>query len=194
MTATVGDARPAGPGRTRLHEAALRLFADHGVNGTSLQMIADEMGVTKAAVYHHYRTKEELVVGVVTPFLDRVSEVLEHARTRRGRRAQVETVLEGLVDLVVDARRMYVVTAVDPVIAHLHEHHPRMREVGGEMRELLAGPDADPGRRVAVAFFLSGVIGPLADPTCGDVDDDALRTMVMDVGRQLLLPRRASRG
>ena len=34
------------------------------MNGTSLQMIADAMGVTKAAVYHQFHTKEEIVLAV----------------------------------------------------------------------------------------------------------------------------------
>lgn len=193
MTATVGDGRPPGPGRTRLHEAALRLFAEHGISGTSLQMIADEMGVTKAAVYHHYKTKDELVVGVVAPFLDRVVEIVERARARRGRRAQVETALTGLVDLIVEVRRIYVVAAVDPVFAHLQEHHPRMREIGEELRELLAGPDADDAQRVATVFFLTGMVGPLGDETCRDIPDDVLRGMLMDIGRRFLLPRKVSR-
>ncbi|WP_432514632.1 TetR/AcrR family transcriptional regulator [Kineococcus sp. SYSU DK001] len=190
---TVEEARPAGPGRQRLHEAALRLFVEHGVSGTSLQMIADEMGVTKAAVYYHYRTKDELVIGVVAPFIDRVFAVLDAASARRGRRAQVETLIGGLVDVVVDVRRLYVVTAVDPVVAHLHENYPRMRELGDRVQEILTGPDADAERRVAVAFFLSGLVGPIADASCRDVPDDDLRAMLVAVGRRFLLPRSRSR-
>ena len=193
MTTTAGEARPAGPGRQRLHDAALRLFSEHGVSGTSLQMIADEVGVTKAAVYYHYRTKDDLVVGVVAPFIDRLFDVLEAAHARRGRRAQVEVLLTGLVDLIVDVRHLYVVAAVDPVIAHLHEHYPRMREIGDRMRELLAGPDADAERRVAVVFFLAGLVGPLGDESCRDIPDEDLRRMLLETGRRSLLPRRGSR-
>lgn len=193
MTTTAGEARPTGPGRQRLHEAALRLFAEHGVSGTSLQMIADEVGVTKAAVYYHYRTKDELVVGVVAPFIDRLFGVCEAALVRRSRRAQVEVLLEGLVDLIVDVRRLYVVAAVDPVIAHLQENYPRMREIGDRMREILAGPDADAERRVAVVFFLSGLVGPLGDESCRDIPDEDLRRMLLETGRRSLLPRRGSR-
>jgi AcrR family transcriptional regulator len=52
--------------QTRILSAALDLFADHGVSGTSLQMIADAVGVTKAAVYHKFKTKEEVVIAVVS--------------------------------------------------------------------------------------------------------------------------------
>ena len=38
--------------------AALELFARRGVSGTSLQDIADHLGVTKAAVYYQFRSKE----------------------------------------------------------------------------------------------------------------------------------------
>lgn len=193
MTTTVGEARPAGPGRQRLHEAAVRLFAEHGVSGTSLQMIADEVGVTKAAVYHHYKTKDDLVIGVVAPFLDRVCDVVAAAEARRGHRAQVETLVDGLVDVVVDARRLYVVAAVDPVIAHLNENYPRLRVVGERVQRVLAGPDAGAGRRVSVVFFLSGLVGPIGDPSCRDVPDEELRELLKEIGRRFLLPRRRSR-
>ena len=48
--------------QARIISAALELFAQNGVGGTSLQMIADAIGVTKAAVYHQYNTKDEIVL------------------------------------------------------------------------------------------------------------------------------------
>ncbi|MCK5753751.1 MAG: helix-turn-helix transcriptional regulator, partial [Mycobacterium sp.] len=44
---------PAGHTRDRLTAAAVELFTRHSFAGTSLQMIADELGFTKAAIYHH---------------------------------------------------------------------------------------------------------------------------------------------
>ena len=48
---------------------ALELFARHGVGGTSLQMIADSLEVTKAAVYHQFHTKEAIVLAVLETHL-----------------------------------------------------------------------------------------------------------------------------
>src|SRR5262245_61648465 len=53
---------PYSAAQLRIIDAALELFTRHGVGGTSLQMIADALGVTKAAVYHQFKTKEEIVV------------------------------------------------------------------------------------------------------------------------------------
>jgi hypothetical protein len=43
------SAVPGSPAKSRAVSAATALFAEHGVGGTSLQMIADMIGVTKAA-------------------------------------------------------------------------------------------------------------------------------------------------
>jgi len=51
--------------RSRLLDTALRLFSERGMEGSSLQMIADELGVTKAAVYYHFKTKDDILDAVI---------------------------------------------------------------------------------------------------------------------------------
>lgn len=49
--------------------AATRLFAERGVGATALQAIADEVGVTKQAILHHFRSKEQLRDAVLEAML-----------------------------------------------------------------------------------------------------------------------------
>ena len=65
--------------QTRTITTALELFGDHGVSGTSLQMIADALGVTKAAVYHQFPTKDEIVLAVAEVELRRLETALDAA-------------------------------------------------------------------------------------------------------------------
>ena len=67
------------PAKAKIVNAALDLFAEHGVGGTSLQMIADAIGVTKAAVYHQFNTKEEIVVAAAEAELSNVEAAIEAA-------------------------------------------------------------------------------------------------------------------
>ncbi|MBG6107287.1 TetR/AcrR family transcriptional regulator [Frigoribacterium sp. CG_9.8] len=44
--------------------AAVDLFAKHGFAHTSVQQIVDAAGVTKGAMYHYFRSKDDLLVGI----------------------------------------------------------------------------------------------------------------------------------
>lgn len=48
----------------QLVEAAFQLFAEHGLEKTSLGMIADKVGMTKPSIYYHFSSKEDLVQSV----------------------------------------------------------------------------------------------------------------------------------
>lgn len=53
-------ARAPAPGARRIESAARRLFASRGYSGTSMAEIAAAAGVSKATVFHHFRSKREL--------------------------------------------------------------------------------------------------------------------------------------
>ncbi len=54
--------------------AALELFLLKGYENTSLNDIADEVGLTKPAIYHHYESKDALFHEVLTLFFDGMKE------------------------------------------------------------------------------------------------------------------------
>lgn len=62
--------------RAKILLTATRLFAAHGFDGTSLQTICDVVGVRKASLLYHFRTKEELRQSVLAEVLDRWNEIL----------------------------------------------------------------------------------------------------------------------
>lgn|GEM_PF-1020338 len=42
-------------------QAAYELFAEHGIERTSLGLISNKVGITKSSIYYHFATKEELI-------------------------------------------------------------------------------------------------------------------------------------
>lgn len=186
MTATKGDTR------VRLLETALGLFTVHGVEGTSLQMIADALGVTKAAVYYHFKTKDEITEAVAEPALRDLSAMLDRAGELRRHGAQVDYVLDGLVDLVVRNRVLVAVFCSDPGIARAVE-----RSLHGEVNvmirlpAMLVGHDADEAALVAAHVALAGVAMAGGSPALADLGDESLRKHLSDAVRRLLgRPRR----
>ena len=51
--------------KERILETALELFAQNGYLGTSMSMIAERLGITKAALYKHYTGKQEILDRIV---------------------------------------------------------------------------------------------------------------------------------
>src|SRR5689334_8474004 len=80
--------------RTRALDVARRLFTQHGYDRTSLREIAEALGVTKAALYYHFRSKEELLVTLVDPFLDGIDGLLARTQARVSRRTGASTTRE----------------------------------------------------------------------------------------------------
>jgi AcrR family transcriptional regulator len=187
---TVGTGqRPRGAGRAQLHETALRLFARDGVDGTSLQAIADEIGVSKAAVYYHYKTKDELILGVLTPLVAEISAVSERIGAQRSRSGRLEVLVTGLVDLAIANHDRFAVIIGDPYVGQLLAAQAGERE-WINLVELVTGPETDDSAKVALAVFIAGLLGPLRDPTLRALGPDALREHLAEAGRRLLQIRR----
>lgn len=188
--ATAAGSRPRGAGRAQLHEVAVRLFARDGVEGTSLQDIADEMGVSKAALYYHYKTKEELVLGVLAPLLDQLAEIVGDARQHRARQARVDAVITGLVRVVLDSHSWFTVFISDPYVVRLLPEQFAMMQSWAELVELVTGPEPDDFLRTALLVFVTGLPGSLREPAVAQLDRAQLQDYLVECGRRLLHARR----
>jgi AcrR family transcriptional regulator len=172
--------------KARIIEAALVLFAEHGISGTSLQMIADALGVTKAAVYHQYNTKDEIVLAVAEVILARLEAAVAAAEGERSRARAREVLLAGMIDLAVERRRMAGILQRDPVMLRFLEHHRPFRQVMTRVNRLLMGGAANPRGRVQAAMLAAAIAGAVIHPLVLDLDDDSLRSHLLKQARQLL--------
>ncbi|HEX6872542.1 MAG TPA: helix-turn-helix domain-containing protein [Micromonosporaceae bacterium] len=68
--------------RTRIQRVALELFTERGYEATSLREIAERLGVTKAALYYHFKSKDEIIDSVVADRIGQVSDLIAWARTQ----------------------------------------------------------------------------------------------------------------
>jgi AcrR family transcriptional regulator len=170
----------------RIVAAAVDLFAEHGVGGTSLQMIADAIGVTKAAVYHQFRTKEEIVVAVAEAELAKVAAAIEAAESEPTPGRAREVLVDRIVDLAVERRRMESALLGDPVLVRFFAHHEPFRRLMDRLYRLLVGDDAGPDARVSAAMLNAAIAGAVMHPLVADLDDDALRAQLLRLARRFL--------
>ncbi len=92
-------ARPPSETRQRIQNVARELFTQKGVQRTSLQDIADRLGMTKPALYYHFDSREELVRSILQPLIDEGEAfVAAHEKRRGSRRTTPQQLLEGYFD------------------------------------------------------------------------------------------------
>ena len=81
VSAPHGTSRPGGRSRqgrgvrteAAILDATLRLLASRGIEGTSLDAVADEVGVAKSSVLWHFGSKEELLLRVAECVFEQVA-------------------------------------------------------------------------------------------------------------------------
>lgn len=174
--------------RTRIQQIALDLFTEHGYEATSLREIAERLGVTKAALYYHFRTKDEIIESLVQDRVAGISELLEWAGDQP-RSAEV--------------RREFLRRYSD--MLHEHGHHELMRffernqssmgqhRAGAvmkgklvEMLDILSDRDApltEQVRSSLAIFALHSTWFVLRDP---DITDDQRRAAALEVALSLV--------
>jgi len=177
--------------RTRVLDAALDLFATHGVSGTSLQMIADAVGITKAAVYHQFRTKEQIVIAVTERELGRLEPALEEAEAYDHGPQARDALLVGVIEMAVRDRRLVRTLQFDPVVVRLLAEHKPFQLFMDRLYQVLLS-DAGLDGRIEAAMFSGALSTAVMHPLVVDIDDDTLLARVTDLSRRLLgLPREA---
>lgn len=93
--------------RCQLLEAAQRVFADKGVSRTSLQDIAQAAGVTRGAIYWHFKNKAELfnalMDSAVLP-MEQALQQIDHAQVQDPLLALERAMLQAMHSIENDAR------------------------------------------------------------------------------------------
>ncbi len=177
--------------RARILDAALGLFSEHGFDGTTLQQIADRLGFTKAALYYHFRSKDDLLQALIAPAavgLDALLDTYEGEPDTPGQRRRVVT---DYVDFLLEQRRLISYMASDIAIVA----HPMIatgaRERQARIRALLAGEGLEFSQEVRVAVAFKAMAGVVAQYPDADVAE--LRRALIDLARDLLRPGRRHR-
>jgi AcrR family transcriptional regulator len=157
--------------RQQILETAQRLFTELGYDATSLQMIADEMGLTKAAVYYHFRAKSDILHAAMLPGIERLKALLDETAAIRGRRARIDHLVNSFVDFLVQNRHYAVMASTDPATKRdkLDDKSAMMRR---RVLTLIFGDNPTGAERLSfnAVFFI-----PECLPDLVDLTDEQLR-------------------
>jgi AcrR family transcriptional regulator len=175
MDRTMTRAEQAEHTRQLVLDTAQRLFAEQGYDATSLQMIADAMGVTKANVYYYFHTKAEILTAITSPALAAVEALFDSASQIRGKRERARHVVAGIVDVLVATRAMAAIGNSDPAIRRHKDMHVASEQIRQRGLQVLFGDN--PTLDEQIAYQLLNAV-PDIIPMLSDLSDDELRDVL----------------
>jgi AcrR family transcriptional regulator len=172
--------------RQRIQDVALELFAEQGYEKTSLREIAEHLEVTKAALYYHFRTKEEIIVSLFDDLTQPIGELIEWGR-------QQPHTLETKQEIV--RRYSDVLCGATPLFRFMQENQATVRElrIGDSfkdrmrgLRDIIIDPEADltdQVRCVSALFTLHAGMHIMQDL---ETDPEQRRKAVLEVAIDLV--------
>ncbi len=171
--------------RQQILETAQRLFTELGYDATSLQMIADELGLTKAAVNYHFRAKRDILHAAMQPEIQRLEALLDEAAAIRGRRARIDHLVDGFVDFLV-RHRLYAAMVSTDHAAKRNKLDSEKNTLAKRALTLFFGDNPTGAERLAfgVLFFIPECLPDLADLT----DDELREALHTTILRMLRIP------
>jgi AcrR family transcriptional regulator len=68
--------------RTKITEAAVKLFSTHGFSAASVDDICEEAGISKGAFYHHFESKQALFLALLDGWLQAIDSAIEASKDK----------------------------------------------------------------------------------------------------------------
>lgn len=158
--------------RDRILDVAEWLFARRGFSGVGMREVADQVGLGKSSLFHHFQTKVELYCEVVLRTLERIRARVQPALDSDGTAADR---LERVVDALVDAlsfdppsarlllRSLFEDETLPPEARELPEHKAAERKIESMLTDfgklVAEGIDSGVFRPVSVPHTIQTLIG-----------------------------------
>jgi len=185
---------PAQPMDRRIAQLALARFRVSGFVGTSIADLAGALGVSKAAIYYHYRSKDTLLHRLIDPLLDAIDACIQdHTTPAAPARTRTARPLLGAYLAVLLAHRQVVpLIATDIAVLNHPTIGPRLHSQNQQLRTLLTAPNTDVAARLRAEAALGAIWRPLISEPPLDLSDATHQHLLIDAALATLQPSRPS--
>lgn len=157
----------SGDTRERILDVALELFTEHGYDSTSLRQIAERLGLTKAALYYHFESKEDLLQALHLRLQEFGRDTLSGLDNGPLTLERWAALLDEMVDQVLSQRPLFLLhkrneAAIEKL--HRRDHDAEDDDIENRLRRVLADPGLPLGDRVRMAASVGVVFSGLLLP------------------------------
>ena len=150
--------------RQRILDVALDLFIEQGFDGTSLRQIAEQLGVTKAALYYHFESKDDILMALHMRLHDFGKDALVRIGEAPVTLALWEELLDEIVGEMLAQRKIFLMhernqAALEKL--HREDHDAEHEDIQNQFRQVLADTRVPLRDRVRMAASFGVVFSSL---------------------------------
>jgi AcrR family transcriptional regulator len=179
--------------RERILDIALDLFIDKGYDKTSLREIAEKLGFSKAALYYHFASKDDILLALHQRLHAVLHETLAQLTTEDKGVASWTILLDWVIDQMLANRRLFVLHERNrAALEQLHRegHDGEHDDFEDQFRRVLTDTGVPLKDRVRLACSFGAIMSGLflAGDLFSDVDTSTLGDLLRDAVRDLLGP------
>ena len=150
--------------RDRILDVALDLFIKDGFDRASLREISEKLGFSKAAIYYHFASKEDILMALHMRLHEIGQRAVDELRDLTPGAESWATLLGELVGEMLANRRIFVMhdrnrSAFEAL--HRRKHAGMHEELNDELRRVIGDPDLSPRDRVRMACAVGAVFTTL---------------------------------
>jgi len=179
------EAHPRAGTRERIQAVALELFAEQGYEKTSLREIAERLGVTKAALYYHFKSKEDIVSSLVEDYFGQIDALIEWGRSQPGTAESRGAVLSRYFGIVEEGSEVFRMLQQNQAalssLASAKHRSELFRERMDGLVGILTEPDAPLAGQIRAAVALASVSFGCMFFADRAAQPDELREVVLDI-------------
>ena len=165
-----------------IRREAISEFRARGFQAARLEDIAERLGITRAAVLHHYGAKDRLLGAVVAPYLDVIEATLgSFELSPQPSRQQLRDIVAAIVEVFFEHRLIAGILFRDVSSRTDQATEARIAASVNRFRKLILGSESTEGDRCMVDLLLGAMLQPITDPDV-DVDNPVTRSTILHVG------------
>jgi AcrR family transcriptional regulator len=176
----------------RIARLALARFRVSGFVGTSIADLAGALGVSKAAIYYHYRSKDTLLHRLIDPLLDAIDTCIQDQTTPAASARTARQLLGDYLAVLLAHRDVVPLIATDVAVLNHPTIGPRLHAQNQQLQSLLAAPDTSVSARLRAEAALGAIWRPLIAAPQLDLTDPAHQHILVDAAVATLQPKRPS--
>jgi AcrR family transcriptional regulator len=174
----------------RIAHLALARFRVGGFVGTSIADLAGALGVSKAAIYYHYRSKDALLHHLVDPLLDAIDDCIKDHPTPAASARTQRPLLDAYLAVLIAHREVVPLITTDVAVLNHPAIGPRLRAQNQQLQSLLTAPDTSVAARLRAEAALGAIRRPVFAEPQVDLSEPAHQHILIDAAVAILRPRR----